>query len=178
MTTTSRLAALTTDRFVATDNGNFWFVADTHATDANGTARVKDEAQAKRWAKAVVDAEVEWDSPYLRSAGVSRDGEYKLTKVDGACWEITRPASPNATSVIAKDEWTAALYIRERKAYWINQTVNLGVGSRFTHPDPSDGVLRTEVVVEFIGWADNSDEIRGHLGGRRQLTAPHGDACF
>lgn len=176
--TTNRLAAITTDRFVATDNGTFWFVADTHALGANSTVRVKDADQAKLWAKHVVESEIEWDSPYFPSEGATPDGDYFLAKVDGGCWEITRPAYPKMASVIAKDERTAQLYIRERKTWWVDQVVNLVLGTKFTSPDPSDGVLRTEVVVEKIAWADNSDEIRGHLGGRRMLSAPSGDACF
>jgi len=176
--TITRLAAMTTDRFVATDNGNFWFVADTQATGANGTVRVKDAKEAKRWAKAIGDSTIEWDSLYVRTSGVTRDGKYTLTKVEGARWEITQPAYPKMGSVIAKDEHTAQLYVREGSTWWINQVVNMPVGTKFTHPDPETGVLRTEVVVEAIAWADNSDEIRGHLGGRKMLSAPSGDACF
>jgi hypothetical protein len=182
MTTTTRLAAITTDRFVATDHGNFWFVADTHALGANGTVRVKDKAQAKRWTEDVLGSEIEWDG-YLSESGFSRDGAYKIvrlgpTKTESARWEITLPNESDREPAYAVSPRAAQLYIRERKLWWVDQPLNLGLGSEVAMQDPETGFYRAEVVTEAIAWADNSDEIRGHLGGRRMLSYPSGDACF
>jgi hypothetical protein len=178
MTTKTNLRAVTTDRFVATDNGNFWFVADTHDLTRNGTARVKDLEHAKLWAKHVEESKIEWDSPYWPSEGATADDDYFVRKIDYGQWEITRPAYPGVKPVIADSERTAQLYIRERKLWWVDEVINLGVGAEVTMTNPENGRLRIEVVVQYIAWMDNSDEIVGHLGGRRMLSYPSGDVCF
>ncbi|USC17068.1 hypothetical protein [Rhodococcus sp. 11-3] len=178
--TATRLAAVTTDRFVATDNGNFWFVADTHALDRNGTARVKDKAAAKQWTEDVLASEIAWEGLYSldHTEGSTPDGDFFVKKLSYDRWEITRPNYPKMKPVVADSARTAQLYVRERKLWWVDQTTNLGEGSRVTMTDPETGRLRTEIVVQYIAWMDNSDEIVGHLGGRKMLSYPSGDACF
>lgn len=36
----------------------------------------------------------------------------------------------------------------------------------------------TETVTDVIYWADNAIDVYGSEGGKQQLAAPSGDACF
>lgn len=175
MTTPEIHQDLINGRFLAADLGRIWYVADTHDPSANGTARVKSRKEATKWIESIQSSEVKWDSQYFPAEGVTADGKHTVRKIEPDRWEIDR--GPKLDPVVCATRGAAELYLRERALWWADNPANFGCGIEATFCG-DDGVVRAETVVRRINWMDNSEEIVGHLGGRRQLTGPHGDACY
>lgn len=178
MTTTATAVTLIDDRFVVVQHERFAYVSDTHATDANGTARVKNEAEAHRWIQAHQDSEIRWDG-YLQRRGVTADGGYEIIWLNYGEYRIfdnrqTDARKREERAVHADSPEACQLYLLQRALWWHRSLPSRGARYAFWTGE----TYRAEIITKRIAWMDNSDEIVGHLGGREQLTAPHGDVCF